>query len=43
MPVRWEGDKIEFVLAGRMVRGMYELVRFKSAEENEWLLFRKKA
>jgi len=43
VPVRWEGDKIEFVLAGHRVRGRYELVRFESAGENEWLLFRKKA
>ncbi len=42
VPVRWESDKIEFVLAGQRVKGRYELVRFDSAGENEWLLFRKK-
>lgn len=38
-----EVRKGEFVLAGQRVKGRYELVRFDSAGENEWLLFRKKA
>lgn len=42
VPVRWTKDKIEFVLAGQRVKGRYELIRFESAGEKEWLLFKKK-
>ncbi len=42
VPVKWTKDKIEFVIAGQRVKGRYELVKFDSAGEKEWLLFRKK-
>jgi DNA ligase D-like protein (predicted ligase)/DNA ligase D-like protein (predicted 3'-phosphoesterase) len=43
VPVKWMPDKIEFVVAGERVHGRYELIRFKEADEDQWLLFKKKA
>lgn len=42
VPVKWTKDKIEFILAGERVKGRYELIKFDSAGEKEWLLFKKK-
>ncbi len=36
----WEEDKIEFVLSGGKLRGLYVLVRFKKAGEKQWVLFK---
>ena len=33
--------KLEFELKGKKLKGLYELVRFKKAGENDWLLFKK--
>jgi DNA ligase D-like protein (predicted ligase)/DNA ligase D-like protein (predicted 3'-phosphoesterase) len=40
VPVKWQKDKIEVVIAGERLRGRYELVKMK--EEKQWLLFKKK-
>jgi len=40
VPVRWLEDKVDVVLAGRRLKGRYELVQ-TSREKREWLLFRK--
>ncbi|MCX6818260.1 MAG: 3'-phosphoesterase [Candidatus Aenigmarchaeota archaeon] len=34
-------DKIVFKISGRKMRGEYVLLKFKKADEKEWLLFRK--
>lgn len=36
----WEEDKVEFVLNGEKLRGLYVLVRFKKAGEKQWVLFK---
>ena len=36
-------DKIEFTLNGKELKGIYCLVKFKKAGENQWLFFRKKS
>jgi len=41
VPVRWQPDKIEVVIAGERINGRYELVRFDKAGEKEWLIFKK--
>lgn len=43
VPVKWMSDKIEFVVAGERVHGRYELIRFDEADEDQWLLFKKKS
>jgi DNA ligase D-like protein (predicted 3'-phosphoesterase) len=42
VPVVWTSDKIEFEIAGQRIKGRYELVRFESAGDKEWLLFKKR-
>ena len=42
VPVNWMDEKIEIVIAGERVKGLYELVRFEKAGEKEWLIFKKK-
>ncbi len=39
-PLKWEDDKIEFVLQGERLSGKYVLVRLKKGKENEWLLLK---
>jgi bifunctional non-homologous end joining protein LigD len=39
-PLEWKDDKIEVVMKGERLAGVYVLVRFKRAGEDEWLLFR---
>ncbi len=41
-PLKWEEDKIEVVLKGARIGGLYVLVRFKKAGENDWLLLKGK-
>lgn len=41
VPVRWEDDKIDVVLAGERLKGRYEIIRYKDNEEDQWLLFKK--
>jgi DNA ligase D-like protein (predicted ligase)/DNA ligase D-like protein (predicted 3'-phosphoesterase) len=41
-PLKWEEDKIEVVLKGARISGLYVLVRFKRAGENDWLLIKGK-
>jgi DNA ligase D-like protein (predicted 3'-phosphoesterase) len=36
----WDDQKIEVMLHGQRVNGLYVLVKFKRAGKNEWLLFR---
>jgi bifunctional non-homologous end joining protein LigD len=36
----WDTDKIEIILHGRRLNGIYVLVRFKRAGKDEWLIFR---
>jgi DNA ligase D-like protein (predicted ligase)/DNA ligase D-like protein (predicted 3'-phosphoesterase) len=36
----WDGKKIEVMLHGRRLDGMYVLVKFGRAGKNDWLLFR---
>jgi DNA ligase D-like protein (predicted ligase)/DNA ligase D-like protein (predicted 3'-phosphoesterase) len=42
VPVNWNDEKIEIVIAGERIKGRYELVRFEKAGEKEWLIFKKK-
>lgn len=42
VPVNWIDEKIEIVIAGERVKGLYELVIFEKAGEKEWLIFKKK-
>ena len=42
MALNWTDDKIEFMLNGQKLKGIYELIRFKKAGEKEWLLFKKR-
>jgi bifunctional non-homologous end joining protein LigD len=39
-PVVWEENKIEFIVKGEKIEGMYVLVKFKKADKNNWLLFK---
>ncbi len=39
-PVVWEENKIEFLVKGEKMEGMYVLVKFKKADKNNWLLFK---
>ncbi|MCZ7385678.1 MAG: non-homologous end-joining DNA ligase [Candidatus Methanoperedens sp.] len=39
-PVVWEENKIEFIVKGEKMEGMYVLVKFKKADKNNWLLFK---
>jgi DNA ligase D-like protein (predicted ligase)/DNA ligase D-like protein (predicted 3'-phosphoesterase) len=41
-PLKWEEDKIEVVLKGGRIEGLYVLVRFKKAGEDDWLLIKGK-
>jgi bifunctional non-homologous end joining protein LigD len=36
----WEDDKIEFMLSGEKLHGLYALVRLKKATEKDWLLMK---
>ena len=36
----WDTDKIEIILRGHRLNGIYVLVRFKRAGKDEWLIFR---
>jgi DNA ligase D-like protein (predicted ligase)/DNA ligase D-like protein (predicted 3'-phosphoesterase) len=38
--LKWEKDKIEFLVQGEKIRGLYVLVRLKKSERNEWLLIK---
>jgi DNA ligase D-like protein (predicted 3'-phosphoesterase) len=40
VPVKWQREKIEIVLAGELLKGRYELIKMK--EDKQWLLFKKK-
>jgi DNA ligase D-like protein (predicted ligase)/DNA ligase D-like protein (predicted 3'-phosphoesterase) len=40
VPVKWQKEKIEIILAGDLLNGRYELIKMK--EEKQWLLFKKK-
>jgi len=39
-PIVWEENKIEFIVKGEKMEGMYVLVKFKKADKNNWLLFK---
>jgi bifunctional non-homologous end joining protein LigD len=39
----WEDDKIEFLLSGEKLRGMFVLARLKKAGQKDWLLMKVKA
>jgi bifunctional non-homologous end joining protein LigD len=39
-PLKWDENKIEFVLQGERLSGKYILVRLKKGKENEWLLLK---
>ncbi|MCZ7381819.1 MAG: hypothetical protein O8C64_09695 [Candidatus Methanoperedens sp.] len=39
-PVVWEENKIEFIVKGEKMEGMYVLVKFKKDDKNNWLLFK---
>lgn len=39
-PIAWEENKIEFIVSGEKMTGLYVLVKFKKAGENNWLLFK---
>lgn len=41
-PLVWEHDKIEVVVKGDRLAGRYILVRFRKADERDWLLFKAK-
>ncbi|HON81730.1 MAG TPA: DNA polymerase ligase N-terminal domain-containing protein [Methanoregulaceae archaeon] len=41
-PLEWKDDKIEVVMKGDRLSGRYVLVRFKKAEEKDWLLLKAK-
>jgi bifunctional non-homologous end joining protein LigD len=41
-PLEWKDDKIEVVMKGDKLSGLYVLVRFKKAGEKDWLLFKAK-
>ncbi len=43
VPVKWENNKIEIVLAGERLHGRFELVKLYDNEKNEWLFFKKTA
>lgn len=36
----WDENKIEVFLHGKRLNGIYVLVRFRRAGQNEWLIFR---
>jgi DNA ligase D-like protein (predicted ligase)/DNA ligase D-like protein (predicted 3'-phosphoesterase) len=38
----WTEEKIEFIVHGERLSGLYELVRFRKAGEKNWLLFKKR-
>jgi len=40
--LQWTEEKIEFILHGERLKGQYELIKFKKAGDNQWLLFKKK-
>jgi len=40
--MRWNTDRIEFVLHGKQFRGKYLLLRFKRAGEKEWIVLKGK-
>ena len=39
-PVVWEENKIEFIVKGEKMEGLYVLVKFKKDDKNNWLLFK---
>ncbi|MCL7413084.1 MAG: non-homologous end-joining DNA ligase [ANME-2 cluster archaeon] len=39
-PIAWGENKIEFIVQGEKLEGMYVLVKFKKAGEKNWLLFK---
>ncbi|MCZ7402271.1 MAG: hypothetical protein O8C61_08620, partial [Candidatus Methanoperedens sp.] len=39
-PVAWGENKIEFLIKGEKLEGMYVLVKFRKAGEKNWLLFK---
>ncbi len=39
-PIQWEENKIEFVVSGEKMKGIYVLIKFKKAGENNWLLLK---
>ncbi|VVB95853.1 DNA ligase [uncultured archaeon] len=39
-PINWEDNKIEFIVSGEKMTGLYVLVKFKKAGNNNWLLFK---
>jgi DNA ligase D-like protein (predicted ligase)/DNA ligase D-like protein (predicted 3'-phosphoesterase) len=41
-PLHWGDEKIEVLMKGKKLDGRYELVRFKTAGEKEWLFFKVK-
>ena len=41
-PLEWSEDKIEVVMKGDRISGVYVLVRFKKAGEDDWLLLKGK-
>jgi len=38
--LKWESDKVEFLVQGGRMKGMYVLVRIKKSEKNDWLLLK---
>jgi bifunctional non-homologous end joining protein LigD len=40
VPVKWQDNKIEFVLAGKRLKARYELIKMNK-EKDQWLLFKK--
>ena len=38
--LKWEPDKIEFLVQGNKMEGMYVLVRIKKSDKNDWLLLK---
>ncbi|MBP1927975.1 DNA ligase D-like protein (predicted ligase)/DNA ligase D-like protein (predicted 3'-phosphoesterase) [Methanolinea mesophila] len=41
-PLEWNEDKIEVVMKGERISGLFVLVRFRKAGENDWLLLKGK-
>jgi bifunctional non-homologous end joining protein LigD len=39
-PIVWDENKIEFIVKGEKMEGMYVLVKFKKADKNNWLLLK---
>lgn len=39
-PIKWEDNKIEFIVSGEKMKGRYVLVKFKKAGETNWLLLK---